>query len=107
MAINTTPVFQVRPSVTTPVSIWTPTSEVPECRIKIVNNHSSSTAVVKLYHDIDGSTFDEHSQILPETSLAPGEMIETIISADSSGQVGIETDTANIITATGYATERT
>lgn len=101
---------QVRPAVTTATSAFTADLTTEITMIAICNT-TSTAAAFSLYHDDDGSTFDQTTALHYEQNI-PGNTT-LYISADSmgggitvstDGQIGVQTDTANALTFSVYGT---
>jgi hypothetical protein len=101
-------IAQNRPSGTTATSVYTATMITEVTRI-IICNTTSSAADFSLYHDDDGSTFDETSalhfaQTVPPYStvtIEAGNMGAGLM-VTGSGQIGVQTSTSNALTFTLY-----
>jgi hypothetical protein len=101
-------IAQIRPSGTTAVEAYT-ASIVTEIRKIAICNTTGSAALFSLFHDDDGSTFDEttalHYQqtVPPKTTITiDADMEAGGISVKVGGQIGVQTDTANAFTFTMY-----
>lgn len=99
---------QNRPSGTTAVSAFTATLRTEVTAIWVANT-SSSSAKYSLFHDDDGSTFDQTTALVYETVIPPNatvmitaEQLGGGIAISADGQLGIQTDTANALTFTVY-----
>jgi len=102
---------QLRPANTTATSIYSPGANT-NTDIKGIHiaNTSGATAAYRLFHDDNGTTYDETTTLAWDVSLAAGETIniDTLISMDdSTGNLAVRTDTANALTFTVYGAERT
>lgn len=101
-------VAQQRPAVTTSINTYT-ASIVTEIRKIAICNTTGSVARFSIFHDDDGSTFDQstalhYQQIIPAntTTMIDADMEAGGISVSIGGQVGIQTDTALALTFTMY-----
>lgn len=99
---------QNRPSGTTAVSAFTATLRTEITAIWIVNT-TSAAAKYSLFHDDDGSTFDQttalaYAAVIPgnSTVMITADQLGGGISVSPDGQLGIQTDTANALTFTVY-----
>lgn len=98
---------QSRPSGTTATSIYTATLRTEITVISICNT-TANTAKFGIFHDDDGSTFDQttalhYTQDIPSytTVYLNAESLGGITIAPD-GQLGIQTDTASALTFTVY-----
>lgn len=99
---------QSRPSGTTATSIYT-ASLVTEITSICICNTTGSAAAFSIYHDDDGSTFDQTTALHYSQTIA-GNSTEYISSNSvgaglmirADGQLGVQTDTANALTFTVY-----
>ena len=99
---------QSRPSGTTAVSIYSPTSGTWICKSIIVCNSSSSLARYSIYHDEDGTTYDETTALFFSVEIHANTtvMIDIFMAgSDPSGNVAVQTDTADALTFTMYGGE--
>lgn len=99
---------QSRPSGTSAVSAFTATLATEITRIVIANT-TGSAANASVFHDDDGSTFDQTTALLYAVSIPANSttMIESGgagsgITVKPSGQIGIQTGTGNALTFTIY-----
>lgn len=99
---------QNRPSGTTAVSAFTASLRTEVTAIWIANT-SAAAAEYSLYHDDDGSTFDQttalaYSVVIPANStvLITADQLGGGIAVSKDGQIGIQTDTSNALTFTLY-----
>lgn len=100
---------QARPSVTTAVSIYSPASDITGIIKTIyICNTSAASATLRIFVDDDGSTFDETTALFWDASLGAGEtlQLDTFIALnDSSGNIGVRSNTANALTFTLFGAE--
>ena len=101
---------QIRPSATTAENAYTAAIHTEVSRI-IICNTTGTPANFSLYHDDDGSTFDESTAIYEEKPVPANDSIEIKSEATGSGlmvsvggQVGIKSGTANALTFSIYGT---
>lgn len=101
---------QSRPSGTTATSVYT-ASLATEISLIVVCNTTASNSDFSLYHDDDGSTFDQTSALFYAVPVAGNTTVT--ISSDSigaglqvaaSGQIAVQTSVANALTFTIYGT---
>lgn len=76
MAIVGKQLAQVRPGVTSPVSLYSPGANI-ETQITaiIICNTTAAVASFSLYHDDDGTTYDADSQLYPAIPVAANDSI--------------------------------
>ena len=104
MAYTPKQLAQARPSGTSAVSIYSPGADITTTinTITLVNN-TSSAIVVKVYLDNDGTTYSAATQITSALTIDADAMV-SITSIhymnNSSGNLAVETDTANALTVT-------
>ena len=95
---------QTRPSNTTAVSIYSPDGgEVANILDIVVCNTTSSGATFSIYHDEDGTTYDEDSALFFSVNLPGNKTV--IIEAnwwmrDSDGNLAVKSGTADAINFT-------
>jgi hypothetical protein len=99
---------QIRPNVTTGVTGFTLTSSTP-FTIDLVNvvNVGTSQCEVSIFHDVDGTTFDETTALVWRHILRPSEILcyEEYISGFSSAEnVGVQCSVADSANFTIYGT---
>lgn len=99
---------QYRENSTNAVSIYScAAGQTAQLFIKIANV-SSRTAFVRLFHDANGTTYDESTAICFDLKIVPGEFLEMdhIFVDDSTGNVAYRSSIANALTATVYGVVR-
>lgn len=103
MTISYNPLAQKREATTNAVTVYTPSAgETAEVVIKIANT-TAADASVRVFHDIDGTTFDEASALVWDFELAMGMFISISgIKMDENGSLGYRSSVANALTATVY-----
>jgi len=101
---------QVRPSNTTAVTAFTASLRTEITRI-LVANTSASAATLRLFHDDDGSTYDETTALVWDNSLAAGAYLDLQAYLDGagitllpSGTLGVRSGTGNALTFNVYGT---
>lgn len=97
---------QARPAGTAAVSAWTATVAAPY-RIVLVNicNVTTSHVDVSLFHDIDGTTYDESTALLWNYRLAAGEVLSyesEISDYRAAGNLGVKSSEGDAATFTVY-----
>ena len=101
-----TQLAQSRPSGTSAVSLLSPSAnERLLVGSIIVANTTGSPAGYSIYHDEDGSTYDETTTLAFGVSLDANSLIELSFSIpmiNTSGNLAIQTDTSNALTFTAY-----
>lgn len=99
---------QTRPSGTTAAAAFT-ASLPTEVTCIVVCNVGGVDATCRIFHDDDGTTFDQTTALFYDVPVAAGETV--IISAQSpsstiqvgiGGSVGVRSDTASALTFTLY-----
>ena len=102
---------QSRPANTTAVSIYSLATGYKSARIDSVHlaNTSASSAVCYVYHDDDGTTYDETTCILEITVAANSSVVcaGPIYTDNTTGNIAFEQGTASAITVTLYGEEMT
>ena len=99
--------FQHRENSTNAISVLSPGSGETIIIEKIIAvNHSGASAALTMYHDNDGTTYDESTMIcnavnVPQT-IPFEKSNEFIVLNNSSGNFAIKLSVANSITVTGY-----
>lgn len=104
---------QSRPSGTTAVKAFE-ADLTTEITLIAICNTTSSTATFSLYHDDDGSTFDQstalhYSQNIPAntTLYISADAMGGGITVNKDGQIGVQTGTSSALTFTIYGTVQT
>mgnify|MGYP003139318928 FL=1 len=98
---------QVRPSNTSNTVLFTPTRG-NMYRFKIViANTTGSAATYRLFHDDDGTTYDETSALAWDISLAAAAKTEFptdgwMAADNSAGNVAVRSGTGSALTFTAY-----
>jgi len=108
MALEYKPLAQVRENSTNPVLLYQPAAgETVEVSLRIANN-SASAVLVRIFHDIDGTTYDEASALVWDFEIESGLFLPvTGIKMDSSGSLAYRSAIANALTATVYGIVKT
>ena len=101
---------QARPGVPgTPVTIYNPAAGV-ETRVSslVIANTTGSSAKYRVFHDDNGSTFDQTTALYYDVALDANRTIilaPRIDMADDTGNIGVDSDVASALTFTLYGTE--
>ena len=100
---------QLRPADTTAASLYSPASST-QALIKniMIANTSAAAATFRLFHDDNGTTYDETTALAWDVSLGVGEIFtldSVILMNDSTGNLAVRTGTANALTFTAYGAE--
>lgn len=109
MAIDYTQVSQTRVANTSPVSIYqSGPAETVQIFAKFTNV-STGTAYLRIFHDQNGSTYDQSTALLYDFKLLPGELFELnhVFINNASGNLAYRSSVASAITATVYGVVRT
>ena len=111
MAQNFKQLGQLRPANTTAASIYSPAAST-ETIVKtiIVSNTSGSDLKYRIFHDDDGTTYDETTALFWDVLLFKEEshVLElNVMMDDSTGNLAVRTDTATAATFTCYGSEIT
>jgi len=103
MALTYGPLAQIRENSTNPALLYQPAAgEVAEVSLRISNN-TAGAVLVRVFHDIDGTTYDEASAIIWDYSITAGLFLVLLgIKMNSSGALAYRSDTANALTVTVY-----
>lgn len=99
---------QARPNATAAASIYTPGDGVQgSVKQVIICNTTGSEALFDLFHDDDGTTYDESTQLWKESTVAPNSTrtLGQDLFVDSPGNVAVATDTSLALTFTFYGDE--
>jgi len=106
MAFQEQQIFQHRENSTNAASVYSPGSgETVIIKTIIACNTSGSAATLDIYHDDDGSTYDESTALIWQYNipLTGGvTILENIMMNDSSGNLAMKSSVANAITVSGY-----
>ena len=102
---------QHRINSTTATSLYSPGAST-QAIVKsiVITNTSGAAATYRLFHDDDGTTYDETSALAWDVSIGAGEVVvfeAGILMDDSSGNIATRTSVANALTFTAYGVEIT
>ena len=103
---STAQLAQARPANTTEVSIYSP-SKVDRYIVThiVICNTTSSSATFRLFHDEDGTTYDETTALLWDISLAGNTSMTfgcDIYLNSPSANLAVKSGTGNALTYTVY-----
>ncbi len=111
MALQEKQLGQLRPANTTAASLYSPASSTTTIAYSlIVCNTSGASAKYRIFHDDNGTTYDQTTALFYDIALAADttDVIEIKISAnDSTGNIAVRTDTNSALTFTLYGAEIT
>lgn len=102
---------QLRPANTTAASLYSPATNKTAVRLSLVIcNTSSSEAKFRVFHDDDGTTYDETTALFFDAPIEANQTLEIDgfkAMNDSAGNFAVRTNTASAITFTLYGAEIT
>jgi len=108
MAVQGSLLAQTRPSNTTAAAAFTATLKTEIASIYVANT-TGSDAAFSIYHDDDGSTFDESNALYFGVSVAANTTARVDAGKDgegiaikASGSLGVKTGTASALTFSIY-----
>lgn len=111
MTIQEGQLGQLRPSSTTAQSLYSPAASTTWVGKSLaICNTSGSVAKARVFHDENGTTYDESTALIWDVELEADETVfidSLLCGSDSAGNVGVRTDTANALTFTFYGAEIT
>ncbi len=100
--------FQSHPSDTASLSVYTAGLQTEFTHIVICNT-TGTAATYRIFHDDDGSTFDQSTALYYDASIAANstlritaDTINSGISIKKGGQLAVRSSTASALTFTGY-----
>ncbi len=97
---------QLRPTDTSAASLFSPASgETVIVTDIVICNVSANDASYRIFNDDDGTTFDEGTALFFDVSIRANSthtIDNAIIMNDSTGSIGVRTDSANDLTFTAY-----
>lgn len=99
---------QSRPSTTAVASIYTPGDGVQAVvKTVIICNQSAGAAAFSIYHDDNGTTYDQTTQLYSDSTITAGNtrVLTDELFIDSSGNVAVKTDVNSALTFTLYGDE--
>jgi len=100
---------QARPGDTNAVSIYSPGSST-QAIIKniVIANTSGSAATFRIFHDDDGSTFDETTALFWDIAIAANTSVSidsAVLMDDNTGNLAVRTSINDALTFTVYGAE--
>ena len=102
---------QLRPANTTAASLYqTPASTETLIKTIFVCNTSTAPAKCRIFHDDNGSTYDETTALFWDVEILQNQTLEldvNIMADDSTGNLAVRTDTASALTFTAYGSKIT
>ena len=101
---------QLRPANTTAASIYSPTGETSVIRSIVICNTTATTAAFRIFHDDDGTTYDQTTALFYDSPINGNETVEIDTywpMNNSAGNLAVRTDTASALTFTVYGAETT
>lgn len=103
---------QLRPANTTPQTLYTPADGIiAKNVVVIVCNVSAGNANYSIYHDDNGTTYDQTTalhygvQLTSGTAATPVSIDIPIHMDDDTGSIGVQTSVADALTFTAYGEE--
>lgn len=106
---RTTQLAQTRPSSTTAATAYTaPSGTRVEIKKIVIANVTGSSATYRLFHDDDGTTYDQTTALAYDVSVPANSshvwsaQEDDGIGLRAGGSVGVRTDTSNALTFTIY-----
>ena len=100
---------QSRPSGTSAASIYNPARNAMMETVAVANT-TGSAAALSIYHDVDGTTYDQTTALFYSVSLAANStyliQFEHPIPIPADSNIAVQTDTGNALTFTIYGEER-
>ncbi|MBT7628771.1 MAG: hypothetical protein HN597_03580 [Desulfobacula sp.] len=104
MTIEYSQLAQARENSTNAVSVYSPgAGETVQIFAKVANT-TAATAKVRVFHDNDGTTYDETTTIAWDVEIEPGQFLEIdkVFMDNSAGNLAYRSDTANALVMTVY-----
>ncbi len=111
MATTLKQLNQLRPANTTAASLYS-TSVGVNAVVKslIICNTSGSAAKARVFHDDDGTTYDETTALAWDINVPADTTVSLelfIAMEDDDGNLAVRTNAANALTFTAYGSEQT
>jgi len=102
---------QLRPANTTAASLYSPGVNVTTIISTIVIcNTSGAAATCRLFHDDDGTTYDQTTALMYDTPVPTEEPLvwdRVLAMDDFDGNIGVRSSVNNALTFTAYGAETT
>lgn len=98
---------QVRSALTTPVVLYSPDDGV-SAKVEKVVVIASAAALASVFHDEDGTTYNENTALMYDRTMVANESLIFDIGAymnNTNGNLAVRTSVANAVTFTAYGTE--
>ena len=108
MAIEYTQLAQLRYNATTPISIYQcGVGETVQIFAKVANV-SAAPALLSIYHDHNGSTYDQSTALVYQMKMSPGDLFELdhVFINNPSGNLAYQSSVANALIITVYGVVR-
>lgn len=106
MSIQEKQLGQLRPANTTAASLYSPAASTTWVgKNLVVCNTSGAPATYRVFHDEDGTTYDETTALFWEAPIAANETITVtglLAGFTDAGSVGVRSSVANALTFTLY-----
>ena len=100
---------QLRPANTTAASLYSPgASTTWAAKTLTICNTSGALAKARIFHDEDGTTYDETTALFWDIEIQADEtaIIDSFLAgSNAAGNVAVRTDTGNALTFTLYGSE--
>lgn len=99
---------QLRPGNTSAASLFSPTvSGQYKVFSILIANSDAGAATASVYHDVDGTTYDQTTAIVYNKSIATGDYLhlqfpDGICDYQLAGNIGVKSSVASALTFTAY-----
>lgn len=103
--ITETQLGQARPSSgATPEALVTPSSVTAIAKSIMISNVSGSSATYRIYHDDDGTTYDQSTALFYDVAIEGGatHILSVYLPIVDGGNLAVESNTGNALTFTAY-----
>lgn len=111
MALQEKQLGQLRPANTTAASLYSPPASTTAIfKTLIIANVTAGAALYRVFHDTDGTTYDQTTALFYDVSVAANAtaIIEFFgASHQDAGNIAVRTDTADALVFTLYGAEIT
>lgn len=101
---------QLRPADTNAASLYSPAANVDAViRQIIVCNTSGAASTFRIFHDDNGTTYDQGTALFYDVAIAADETLVLdvfICMDDDTGNVAVRSGNANALTFTAYGSEQ-
>jgi len=102
---------QLRPADTNAASLYSPAASTTWIgKNLVICNTTGTAATARVFHDEDGTTYDETTALYWDLSVAANSTTSLqgfLSGSNASGNIGVRTGTANALTFTLYGAEIT